>query len=247
MSFVYLSPSTQEFNPYIIGGNEELYMNQIADEIEPYFRACGINFTRNRLDMTAAQIIEASNQGQYDLHLALHSNASPDSISGTLQGTDVFYDPRSTRGRRAAELIAEGLRKIYPRPQLVTAISTTTIGEVYKVRAPSVLVEFAYHDNVEDATWIVQNIQPIARSVSQSVARYFGLPFLEPQSPRQGVVDVAWGSLNIRERPSTSSSILARAYDGAELTIWNRYQDWYVVSFGNIFGYAHSSYVEATL
>ena len=27
MPSIYLSPSTQEFNPYIIGGNEEYYMN----------------------------------------------------------------------------------------------------------------------------------------------------------------------------------------------------------------------------
>lgn len=243
MALVYLSPSSQEFNPYIIGGNEEQYMNQIADQIAPYFRACGITFTRNRRQMSTAQIIEASNQGQYDLHLALHSNAAPDSLSGTLQGTDVYYDPRSSRGRRAAELIAQGLRNIYPRPQLVTTLPTTTIGEVYKVRAPSVLVEFAYHDNVEDATWITENIQPIARSVSQSVAQYFGLPFLEPQPSRPGRVDVSWGSLNIRERPSTSSAILARAYDGSALTIWNQYQGWYVVSFGTLFGYAYGSYV----
>lgn len=243
MALVYLSPSTQEFNPYIIGGNEELYMNLVADQMEPYFRACGITFTRNSRDMTAEQIIQASNQGSYDLHLALHSNASPDAISGTLQGSDVYFDPRSPRGRRAAELIAEGLREIYPRPELVTALPTTEIGEVYKVRAPSVLIEFAYHDNVEDATWIQQNTGLIARSVSQSVAEYFGLPFLEPQPSRPGRVDVSWGSLNIRERPSTQAAILARAYDGAALTIWNQYQDWFVVSFGSIFGYAHSDYV----
>lgn len=243
MALVYLSPSTQEFNPSIIGGNEELYMNQIADGMEPYFRACGITFTRNQRDMTAAQIIQASNQGQYDLHLALHSNAAPETAPGSLQGSDVYYDPRSPRGRRAAQLIAQGLRAIYPRPQLVTALATTTIGEVYKVRAPSVLIEFAYHDNWEDATWIAQNTQTIARSVSESVARYFQLPFLEPQPPRSGVVDVAWGSLNIRERPSTSAAVLARAYDGAPLTLWNSYQGWFVVSFGNLFGYASSAYI----
>ena len=102
MALVYLSPSTQEFNPYITGGNEEQYMNLIANAMEPYFRASGISFVRNRRDMTAAQIIQASNEGQYDLHLALHSNAAPESLSGTLQGSDVYYDPRSPRGQRAA-------------------------------------------------------------------------------------------------------------------------------------------------
>ena len=34
MPTIYLSPSTQEFNPYSGGGNEEYYMNLIADAME---------------------------------------------------------------------------------------------------------------------------------------------------------------------------------------------------------------------
>ena len=52
MPSIYLSPSTQEGNPYIIGGNEEQYMNLVADAMEPYLRASGITFTRNSPDMT---------------------------------------------------------------------------------------------------------------------------------------------------------------------------------------------------
>ena len=39
MPKVFLSPSTQEWNPYIDGGNEEQYMNLIADRMEPYLRS----------------------------------------------------------------------------------------------------------------------------------------------------------------------------------------------------------------
>ena len=36
MPDVYLSPSTQDYNPYIIGGSEKYYMNLLADAMEPY-------------------------------------------------------------------------------------------------------------------------------------------------------------------------------------------------------------------
>ena len=37
MPMIYLSPSTQEFNPYITGnGSEEYFMNRIADEMERF-------------------------------------------------------------------------------------------------------------------------------------------------------------------------------------------------------------------
>ena len=47
MPFLFLSPSTQDFNPYVTTGNEQYWMNRIADEMEPYLRASGVNFTRN--------------------------------------------------------------------------------------------------------------------------------------------------------------------------------------------------------
>ena len=58
MPIIYLSPSTQEFNPYITGaGSEEYFMNRIADAMEPYLRANTIRFSRNTPDMTAASSI----------------------------------------------------------------------------------------------------------------------------------------------------------------------------------------------
>ena len=47
MPTLFLSPSTQEYNPYIDGGNEEYYMNLIADAMEPYLTASGIEYVRN--------------------------------------------------------------------------------------------------------------------------------------------------------------------------------------------------------
>ena len=71
MPIIYLSPSTQEWNQYVIGGSEEYYMNLVADAMIPYLRSSGIQYTRNTPNMTAASSIAASNSGNYDLHLSL--------------------------------------------------------------------------------------------------------------------------------------------------------------------------------
>ena len=98
MPAIFLSPSVQEYNAYAGGGNEEDVMNQIADAMEPYLRSTGIRFTRNDPDQTVGAAIRQSNAGNYDLHLALHSNASPPALAGKLRGTDVYYSPNSVRG-----------------------------------------------------------------------------------------------------------------------------------------------------
>ena len=65
MPRIFLSPSTQEYNPYITGnGSEEYFMNQIADAMEPYLLANTIRFTRNTPDMTAASSIRLANSGK---------------------------------------------------------------------------------------------------------------------------------------------------------------------------------------
>lgn len=180
MPTIYLSPSVQEYNPYIIGGNEESYMNRIADAMVPYLRASGIGFTRNNPGNTLSQVIAQSNSGNYDLHLALHSNSSPENMRGVLQGPDVYYFTTSASGRAAADIINTNLKNIYPNASLVTVIPTTTLAELRRTRAPSVLVEIAYHDNYADATWIRDNIDAIGRNIAESVAEYLGVPFVSP-------------------------------------------------------------------
>ena len=147
---------------------------------------------------------------------------------------------------RAAEIAAQNLKAIYPNPNLVRAAPTTSIGEVRLTRAPSIFFELAYHDNPEDAAWITENIDAIARNIALSLTEYFGLPFLQPGEERTGTVTVRSGYLNIRDYPSTNSAVLARAYNGAELTVISQWENWYVVQFGNIVGWANAAYVQVS-
>ncbi len=244
MPRIYLSPSLQQNNPYVIGGSEEYYMNLVADAMEPYLLSSGIAFTRNDPEQTLSQVIAQSNAGDYDLHLALHSNAAGPAQAGQVRGTDVYYYTNSTAGKRAADIIAENFKNIYPDPSRVRALATSSLAEVVRTRAPSVLVEIAYHDNVEDAEWIRDNINPIARNLVQSLTQYFGIPFVEAQPAREGRVDTVRGDLNLRSRPSMDASIITTIPDGSTVTIYGELKDWYVVNYlGNI-GYASRRYIQ---
>ena len=243
MPIIYLSPSTQENNFYVTGGTEEQYMNLLADKMIPYLNASGIRYVRNTPSMTAASSIAASNRGNYDLHLALHSNAAPPDRYGTIQGSIVFYYPNSPRGQRAAQIISDGLKAIYPNPDLVRAEGTTAIGEVRRVRAPSVFLELAFHDNEEDATWIKNNLDAIARNIVLSLTEYFGIPFFESRLNKTAIVDVSWGVLNIRSKPDRNSAILAQAPDGAQLSVLNQIGKWFLINYNGITGYINEDFI----
>ena len=155
----------------------------------------------------------------------------------------MLFRSGSASGQRAAELIADGLKTIYPDPNKVRTEATTTLGEVARVNAPSVLIELAFHDNPEDADWIKANLDAAARVIVLALTEYFNIPFFETEHRRQGAVDVEWGNLNIRSRPNTNAAIAAQAPDGAPLTIINTANGWHLVNYNGVIGYASSEFV----
>jgi N-acetylmuramoyl-L-alanine amidase len=242
MPTIYLSPSTQEFNPYNGGGNEEYYMNLVADAMEPYLVASGIQFVRNTPEMTAASSIAASNRGVFDLHLALHSNATG-SGDGSVRGSEVYYNPQNSQSKRFADIAAKNLKLIYPIPQNVRTVPTTSLGEVVRTKAPGVLMEIAYHDNAQDAQWIRDNIELIAANIVLSLTEFFGIPFNTPVPITVGNVATNGGNLNVRTRPSTDAFVVGRIPNGAEITIYARVPGWALVGYNGIVGYASDRYI----
>lgn len=246
MPTIYLSPSTQEYNLFINGGSEEQHMNDIVDAMIPYLQRYGIEFSRNTPDMTAGSSIAASNAGNYDFHLALHSNASAPASAGQNRGPIIFYYPSSTNGQRMAEIIRQNFTGIYPSPDLVRTMPTTTLDEVSRTRAPSVLVEVAFHDNWEDANWIVNNKELIALALANSLAQYFGIPVTNASTQNgrtMGRVTLNSGYLNIRNGPTLSNPVIGMAPNGANVEIIRRVGDWYQINYNNINGYVFGQYI----
>lgn len=244
MPTIFLSPSTQEYNPYVDGGNEEYYMNLIADAMEPYLIADGIHFDRNDPQKTVSGSIAQSNAGIYNLHLAIHSNAAAGDNAGKIRGVQVYYYPYSEQSKRAAEIFAENFKKIYPDPNKVKTVPTTTLAEIVRTTAPTILIEVAYHDNPEDARWIRENIDEIARNLADSTAEFLGLKENTPSNPQTGIVNTEYSNLNLRAEPSTSAQVIARIPKNTRIPIINFANNWYLTEYNNLQGYVFADYIK---
>lgn len=243
MAKVYLSPSTQEFNITINGGNEEYYMNLIADAMIPYLRASGIDYGRNNPDMTALEAAQEANEGDYDFYLGIHSNAAGGDFAGRVRGAEVYYYPGSTEGRRAANIFANNYKEIYPIPEFVRTIPLNTLTDLNKTRMPAILFEVAYHDNQQDFEWLSSNINRIAENLAISVADYFGTSFNEPEVFSRGIVTVSSGNLNIRNAPSTNAQVIGRLANGVVVNVLEIINDWLRIRNNGIEGFVDSRYV----
>ncbi|MBR4200297.1 MAG: N-acetylmuramoyl-L-alanine amidase [Oscillospiraceae bacterium] len=245
MPTVFLSPSTQEWNPYVTENkNEEMVMNQLADAMEPYLRSSAITFVRNDPSRNVAGAIADSNAGEFDVHLALHSNAAPEQFAGMLRGIDIYYAPSSYDSELLATIIANNLQRIYPVAGQVIARPTNSLGEVLRTRAVAVLAELGYHDNAEDAHWLQNNLEQIAQNLVLSLTDYFGIPYISATDPFYGTVDTGGSRLNLRSYPALSGQILTQIPDETQLIFNGETNGWLVTTYNGRTGYVSSEFIK---
>lgn len=244
MPLIYLSPSTEAYKSHITGGTEEEFMNLIVDQMEPHLVSSGIKYVRNTPYMSSASSVRESNLGKYDLYFSIHSMYSPKYIAGKVRGIDIYYYPRNLNSVYAAKTIAVNLKSLYPNSEFIKSIPTTTISEVSRPKAPSVLIRIGYHDNIDDALWIIDNTDSIAINLVQSIAQYFKIPFIAAQKLKKGIVRTNGSNLNIRSYYCFDAKVISTVPDGSTIDVLGQYGDWFTVRYGDAVGYAFTQYVE---
>ena len=177
----YISPSSQEANLYANRTNEEAVMNLIADSLCEKLKAYSpsIEFMRNKKSNTYAGHVLESNTYKPDIHLAIHSNA----LNGKARGCEVFcYDPNSTTSisTKLAWFLYEKVSAL--TPTVDRGVKAGTMAEVRSVHAPAVLIEIAFHDNPEDAAWIVSHISDLTNAILSSILYIAKVPYISEPS-----------------------------------------------------------------
>jgi len=163
---IYLSPSVQEKN---IGvgtyGTEEKRMNLLTDELQYILKQIGYEIYRNIPTMQLKEIVEESNRVTPSLHLALHSNASKDR---TARGLEIFCNKNNKEGVKIANTIYGYLSPLTPANDRGIK-DGTHLYEVGQPKATAILIEVGFHDNIEDAQWIQDNVKLIAWAIMQGL------------------------------------------------------------------------------
>ena len=106
-------------------------------------------------------------------------------------------------------------------------------------------MEVAYHDNPQDANWIRNNIDLIAKTIVLSLTEYFGIPFNMPTPITVASVATNGGNLNVRTRPSLDAFIVGRIPNGSEVTVYATLPDWKLVGYNGIVGYVSSRFIQS--
>lgn len=179
MAKVYISPSKQEANIGVGNyGTEEMRMNEIADVVCECLTASGVTWYRNNPSWSSSQIVADSNSKNVDLHVALHSNA------GGGKGTEVLVNSLKSKAYEFAKLWYDIIAKMTPSNDRGIKVNPS-IMELNKTKAPAALMEYAFHDDKEDAVFIISNIRNLGIGTAQAICKYLGVKFINPYEKKE--------------------------------------------------------------
>lgn len=186
MPKIYLSPSFQHQNVGVGDyGTEEKRCNEIADVVERELNK-NSNFivARNNPNMTLEEVIADSNKSNTDIHFSIHTNAGPSSA----RGCEVYAYAKGTKGDKLAQIIYKRLSAITPSDD--RGVKYNSLAETRQTKAVAVLTEVAFHSNIEDANWIIGNIELIGKELAKSLYEYFDIEYKEnEEKPIEKPVD----------------------------------------------------------
>lgn len=176
---VYLSPSNQIGNLGILEvgyTNERDEMNDLTDYIEERLESHGVKVYRNNSSGNINLWTGDSNYYKVDLHLAIHSNASLDHKA---YGIETWIHNENSNTLSLASVMQNNLMAIYPYKDRENAnrgvrYANGAFGECNDEYLPfGILLEVAYHDEENDAKWIMENKKLIGYNIADSILEYY--------------------------------------------------------------------------
>lgn len=177
---VYLSASNQSNNLGVseVGyTNEKKEMNDLTDRIEKVLKEYGVKTYRNEFGDINRWTADSTYLG-VDLHLAIHSNASEEHTS---YGIETWVQNGTSKMYSLAQNIQNNLFNIYYNKDDALAnhgvkYANGSLAEVNPSYTPvGILIEVAHHDYNDDAKWIMENKDKIARNIAETILKYYNI------------------------------------------------------------------------
>lgn len=177
---IYISPSSQPANTYAVGNtNEQEQCRKIAAALEAELDRCDF-VSYAGLTGTMYTRTAESNNLKVHLHLPIHTNA----YDGKVAGLRIMVYKKGGEAEKIAKAIMDTLAPITPGKS--DGISEYPgLYEIKNSNAICVYIEVGFHDNPEEAQWIIDHTQDIAVAIAQGLCNHYGVKYIpanaEPQ------------------------------------------------------------------
>lgn len=171
---IYLSPSSQDTNPYIVGGtNEAEQCRKIAKALGEDLKRCGFEVKVGLTGSMYTRVAESNAWGA-DAHIPIHTNA----FDGKVAGFRGFYYNKDSEGYPLVDAIMDAVAPITPG----TADGISAYPGLYEMKAsdaPCAYLELGFHDNKEEAQYIINHTNDLAVAICKGICKHYKKEFVQ--------------------------------------------------------------------
>ena len=179
---IYISPSSQPGNLYAVGNtNEQVQCRRIAAALKEKLDRCGFA-TMAGLGGTMYTRVAESNRWGAELHLPVHTNA----FDGKVAGLRIMVARTGGEAEKIAQAIMDTLAPITPGTSDGISVQTG-LYEITNSSALCVYLEVGFHDEPQEAQWIIDHTDEIAEAIARGLCKYYGITYGE-EAPEQAAV-----------------------------------------------------------
>ena len=209
---IYISPSSQPANSYAVGNtNEQEQCRKIAVALEKELDRCGFN-SKAGLSGTMYTRVNESNAFGADLHLPIHTNA----FDGKVAGLRIMVSKLGGEAEKIAKDIMATLAPITPGTSDGISVQSG-LYEVKSSNAICVYIEVGFHDNKEEAQWIIDHTEDIAVAIAKGLCNHYGVKYVSDEKDAKADVfyRVQVGAYNERANAEAMlNKLKAEGYEG---------------------------------
>ena len=171
---IYISPSSQPGNLYAVGNtNEQVQCRRIAAALKEKLDRCGFA-TMAGLGGTMYTRVAESNRWGAELHLPVHTNA----FDGKVAGLRIMVARTGGEAEKIAQAIMDTLAPITPGTSDGISVQTG-LYEITNSSALCVYLEVGFHDEPQEAQWIIDHTDEIAEAIARGLCNYYGVAYVE--------------------------------------------------------------------
>ena len=170
---IYISPSSQPDNAYAVGNtNEQEQCRKIAAALKDELDRCGF-WSYAGLSGTMYTRAAESDKFGVDLHLPIHTNA----FDGKVAGLRIMVSAMGGEAEAIAKAIDKYLAPVTPgKSDGISAMPN--LYEIKATDAVCVYLEVGFHDNKEEARWIIDNTELIAEMIARGLCEYYDVGYI---------------------------------------------------------------------
>ena len=203
---IYISPSSQPANTYAVGNtNEQEQCRKIAAAARDALIRCGFE-AKAGMDGTMYTRTKESNSWGADLHVPIHTNA----FDGSVAGLRIMVYKKGGEAEAIAQAIMDTLAPITPGASDGISVQPQ-LYEIASSKAICVYIEVGFHDNPQEAQWIIDHTGEIAAAICKGLCSHYGVAYV-PE--KQTIYRVQLGAFREkRNAQRLRDELIAKGYE----------------------------------